>query len=227
MNFEALDGTKLIIFMIAGAAFAGVGLYLLLRPKAEGTAKIELFGLKFESSSAGLLVFLVGAAFMSLPLFVKEQTETIPPITQPKAPPNRVSPSDKPDEASPADPVLLSGVKLIEEVEPNNEQSAPNTILHGQRVKGEVFRDEPDWFVMLVPEGGVRGDQIMLKQVSGSEVRLEAYNAREEHKGWLRTTDGARYLEIKSDFGDRIYFKVHTIYSAGPSRYELAVVPSD
>lgn len=223
MNFEALDGTKLLILMVAGAAFAGVGLYLLLRPNSEGTAKIELFGLKFESSSAGLLVFLVGAAFMALPLFVKEEQVSASPVI----------PSDGRSLAggnaqTPTTPLVsLAGTQVVEEVEPNDDQSGPNTVLLGQRVRGEVFKDEPDWFVMPVPEGGVIGHQIMLKHVSGKEVRLEAYNAREEHKGWVKSNNGAKYLEIKSDFGDRIYFKAHTIYSSGSSVYELAVVPGN
>ena len=65
MDFEAQNPTILIVLMVAGAAFAGVGLWLLLKPKPTGsTAKIEIFGLKFESSSAGLLVFLIGAVFL-------------------------------------------------------------------------------------------------------------------------------------------------------------------
>ena len=47
MYFEALDGTKLLLLMLAGVAFAAAGLYLMIRPKAGDAAKIEIFGLKF------------------------------------------------------------------------------------------------------------------------------------------------------------------------------------
>ncbi len=78
MEFEALDGIKLVMLMAAGLLFAVVGLYLLIRPKPEGSAaKIELFGMKFESSSAGLLVFLIGAVFLVIPLFVAEKKPVV------------------------------------------------------------------------------------------------------------------------------------------------------
>ncbi|SFR47578.1 hypothetical protein [Litoreibacter janthinus] len=228
MSFETLDSTKLIILMIAGAVFAGVGLYLLLRPKPEGAAKIELFGLKFESSSAGLLVFLVGAAFMSLPLFVKEKIEpNVPIAVVPNAPSSPRAPSNQPAETQPANPIVIADGAMIEEVEPNDGAFEANALALGQRAKGTVIKDKPDWFVILVPDGGIVGDQVMLKHVRGYEVRLELYNAREEHKGWIKTSEGAKYLEIKSDFEDRIYLKVHSVYPVNTSDYEVAVVPSD
>ncbi|EPX79225.1 hypothetical protein [Litoreibacter arenae] len=226
MNFETLDGTKLIILMIAGAVFAGVGLYLLLRPKPEGAAKIELFGLKFESSSAGLLVFLVGAAFLSLPLFVKEKTAVIMPIeTAREDASSRSEQDERRSNPPPRAPVTIQEGGVVDEDEPNDDARVANAISYAQRVKGTVTKDQPDWFVMAVPDEGVVGSQLMLKHVNGYEVRVELYNTREEHVGWIKTSNGAKYLDVTTDLRDRIYLKVHTIYSVGNSSYELAVVP--
>ncbi|HMQ95148.1 MAG TPA: hypothetical protein PKA33_12380 [Amaricoccus sp.] len=79
MKFGELDETKLLFLMGCGAVFALAGLWLMFRPKGRGSAKLELFGLKFESSSAGLLVFLIGAGFIATPLVVAERQSSAGP----------------------------------------------------------------------------------------------------------------------------------------------------
>lgn len=62
MEPVALDSTKLAVIMAAGALFALAGLWLMIRPPAQGgSTSIELCGMKIQSASAGLLVFPVGA----------------------------------------------------------------------------------------------------------------------------------------------------------------------
>jgi hypothetical protein len=74
MQIVALDGAKLLALMLAGGVFALAGLWLMFRPQPAGeAARIELFGLKFQASSAGLLVFLIGAVFLAVPIFVPEK----------------------------------------------------------------------------------------------------------------------------------------------------------
>ncbi len=76
MSPVALDGTKLLILMTAGGVFALAGLWLMFRPPVQGqAAHVELFGMKFQSSSAGLLVFLIGAVFLAVPVFVPEREQ--------------------------------------------------------------------------------------------------------------------------------------------------------
>ncbi len=67
-----VDSTKLLILMSAGGVFAVLALYLMLLSPVEGAAKIEMFGQKFGASSGGILVFLVGAALLTLPRWVRE-----------------------------------------------------------------------------------------------------------------------------------------------------------
>jgi hypothetical protein len=72
-QFQGVAPAKLIILMVAGAIFAFAGLWLMFRQTPAGdAARIELFGIRFRSSSAGLLVFIVGALFLAAPVFVPE-----------------------------------------------------------------------------------------------------------------------------------------------------------
>jgi len=53
------------ILMLSGAAFALAGLYMMLKPsRTDGETKLEVLGFKFNASSGGLIVFLVGSAVM-------------------------------------------------------------------------------------------------------------------------------------------------------------------
>lgn len=84
MEVVALDSSKIIALMIAGGAFALAGLWLLFRPQIEGhAAVIKLFGMEFQASSAGLLVFLVAAGFLATPIIVPEKRSI---VTQPGTP---------------------------------------------------------------------------------------------------------------------------------------------
>ena len=230
MGFEPLDGIKLIMLMAAGLVFALVGLYLLVRPKPEGSsAKIELFGLKFESSSAGLLVFLIGAAFLSVPMFVPEKAADVAVAeaaddAKPAAEPSSVAPSQAPETLALVAPAQGSSV---EEVEPNGKTETAMPIGLEQTVLGQTQKGgDVDWYVMAVPVGGLRGYEVKLKHFnqSGSQVTADVYNKREEHVGYLRARNGATYLPITSDFDDRIYFRVKSS-DRYQWDYELSVVP--
>lgn len=75
MQIVSLDGWKLLALMLAGGIFALAGLWLMFRPQPAGEAnRFEFLGVKIQASSAGLLVFLIGAAFLTMPIFVPERT---------------------------------------------------------------------------------------------------------------------------------------------------------
>ncbi|HET9069402.1 MAG TPA: hypothetical protein VFN28_12215, partial [Amaricoccus sp.] len=81
MAVQGLDATKLFLLMALGAAFAAAGIYLLLRPSVrDGATRIELLGMKFNASSGGLLVFIIGALFLASPIVVPERLR--PPAAQ-------------------------------------------------------------------------------------------------------------------------------------------------
>ena len=79
-----MDSMRLWILMTAGGVFAIAGILLMFRAKQEGSsARLELFGQKFEASSAGIIVFLIGAAFLAAPVFVPERSALRPPPIEP------------------------------------------------------------------------------------------------------------------------------------------------
>jgi hypothetical protein len=240
MEFEAQEGVRLLALMGAGAVFALVGLYLLIRPKPEnGTAKIELFGIKFESSSAGVLVFLIGAVFLAIPLFVPEK----PADTDPGAPPEVPDSADAitpplrpgtgtvtgpiaavmPEPARPQPPVMVA---TIDEAEPNNRVARATRIALGQVVRGRVDnKDDIDWFEMPVPAGGLAAAEIRARHVAGHALQLDAYTAREEPLGALKFANGASYLPLGDVTGDQLYLRVTDTIGLSGS-YELSVLPS-
>lgn len=140
METVALDQAKLFVLMSAGAIFSLAGLWLMFRPAAEGeAAKIEVFGLKFQSSSAGLLVFLIGAAFLAVPIFVPERPESTPAEANPAN-----SQGERPDLAPPRE--RASG----KEIEPNDGYEEANQIEAGDSIAGHVHKGSDDWFVVPV-----------------------------------------------------------------------------
>lgn len=239
MEFEPISTTRMIALMISGGLFACAGLYMMLRPRPEGAAKIELFGLKFESSSAGLLVFAVGAAFLATPLYVPEKTDVpavVPPVvaqpaqvTQP-ATALKQRPSTKGGETSEAlstAPARPRDPDLVEEVEPNGLARQATPIRVGQTASGLAEYQDQDWFELTVPQTGLEGHEIRLRYVAGVRARADVYDAREQNVGFLEVSDGVQYLPITSQFSDKLYFRVTRDASYGEARYELTVMPPE
>lgn len=188
MELASLDAGKLLALMVFGGLFALAGLVLMFRPKPEGSsAKIELLGMKFESSSAGLLVFLTGAAFLALPIFAPEA----------RSPAERVVTTDEPQPAEPegeaaSDPSPTGTIVLptgpgASDSEPNEFVTSANRISFGTFYSGRIWpeRDDiEDWLVL--PLAGVERDEITLqirnrgtRAVSGG-CRVDVLNSREE-----------------------------------------------
>lgn len=220
MGFEAQDPVNLIFLRVVGALFAGVGLWLLLRPKPSGsTAKIELFGLKFESSSAGVLVFLIGAAFLAVPLFVPEKVA----VQQPLGP---VDPNTQTFSLSGRAALMLPPDPEVAEVEPNDRIQGANMIGFGQTVSGEVRKGNDDWFVVAVPDGLAFVD-FRVRNLGEGTVSVRLFDANE--KDFWRTTLFNREsdnLRMETDGNDRVYVLVwKDDYAGATGSYELAVFP--
>lgn len=227
MEFEAQDTFKLVILMIAGAAFAGVGLWLLLRPKPSGaSAKIELFGLKFESSSAGLLVFLIGAVFLVLPLFVPEKTTFLPAAPAAGAAGAAPRPAE-PDPASQPDPagrkaLLLPPDAHVSEQEPNDRIQTANQLGFGQTLKGRVRNGETDWFVVALPDPAPEFVELKVRHVGGNYFEATLFNARETRIGKQQADDGTHYVRAEVLQNDRYYVRL-TCRIGAAVEYEIAL----
>jgi hypothetical protein len=219
----------MIVLMIAGAAFACAGLYMMLRPKPEGAAKIELFGLKFESSSAGLLVFIVGAAFLAVTLFVPEKPSATPRTSAMERPDDEDGPSrEVAPEIGSDTPAPEPGFevtrgdlrKAVVESEPNNTINDAQVLLPGQRATGAVKYRDSDWFV--VPDGtALVGQEIKLRRLSDrGELVVTAYDAREQVFREVKVAQNTAFLEVDRDPGDRLYLRVLG-NSSFEGRYEI------
>jgi hypothetical protein len=205
--------------MIAGGIFALAGLWLMFRPKPEGgAAKVELLGMKFESSSAGLLVFLIGSGFLATPLFVSERTQpaTTAPLSSPQttaptgareaAPP----PAEGPANADVRSEIADNGV----EVEPNDTFAAANSIELGTSVAGSLSGQDLDTFVVAIPPDmkgqiaaslvATKGDVVLTLfdgggQVVGSQPTYRILNRAASVVGKIQSH---RYLAVVGNQGD-------------------------
>jgi hypothetical protein len=225
MDFEAQGTARLAALMLAGAVFSCVGLWLLLRPKPSGAAsKIELFGLKFESSSAGVLVFLIGAAFLALPLFVPEKAVT-PAVggtnKTVSASPGAVGSDATVSTQSGQEALLLPPAPEVAESEPNDRVQSANQIGLGQTVSGKVREGNDDWFVVAVPAGPAFVD-LRVRKTGGGDFRARLLNAREESIDYTSLYSlESRYIRAEVLDNDRFYVLV---WSESAGDYEIAVL---
>jgi hypothetical protein len=173
MQIVALDGAKLLALMLAGGVFALAGLWLMFRPQPAGeAARIELFGLKFQASSAGLLVFLIGAVFLAAPIFVPEKPAVQgnrDPITVMTERPSGTQESELVERRPPG--ISIETV----EVEPNNTIASANLVSLGSVIEGVLTRGDVDFFAVDMPENA-RGDIVASVHVSNTEALLELFD---------------------------------------------------
>lgn len=217
MNFEALDGTRLTILMIAGAVFAAVGLYLLLKPKTAGTAKIELFGLKFESSSAGVLVFLIGAVFLSLPLFVPERTSA---TLIEESENGSVEAKQSADTETATSNAALPTKAAATEIEPNDSLAEANELSLDRVVTGTVTDGARDWYVVPISLSPSSKVEFRLKNMGSFAVSAQLFDGREQRITSFVSSVGATYRKIMVGDKDRIYVEV--FLQGGETVYELS-----
>lgn len=223
MNFEALDGTKLLLLMLAGVAFAAAGLYLMIRPKAGDAAKIEIFGLKFESSSAGLLVFIVGAAFMAIPLFAPEKSSSSNVAGVMVGAGNGHAETGGAQDDGTRRALLLPSGPQANEIEPNDRVQQALQLDIGATVSGKSRRGDNDWYV--IPTAGLDNKKLIvgLRYVSGPDVYGEVFDSREKRThqiGWVGS--GAQTREADLFGQDRIYVRVATYdYDEDNAVYEV------
>lgn len=220
MEFEAISATRMIALMLAGAAFAFAGLYMMLRPRPEGAAKIELFGLKFESSSAGLLVFIVGSAFLAATLFVPERAPAASPAAS--IPPAGGAAAD----VAPRAAAIAPGA-LIREIEPNNGVRDAQPLAIGQVVAGKFGGDSgPDWYRVDFPAGNIAQHEIKLRHVNGNSVRVTLYDSREQEIGDVSSRSGAAYFSLIDETTPVVFLKTTgAIGGWETDTYELSVEP--
>ena len=241
MEFQSTSAPVLIGIMAFGLIFSLAGIWMMLRPAKEGdAARIELFGMKFQSSSAGLLVFLVGAAFAVSPFFVPER-DVAGKIARaaPQAPGDQetvtaraatgVAAHDNPTKAAAA--VILPAGAEVEEVEPNNGATEAKQIARAVFVAGRIdpSRQDPvDWFVFPLAGFEDTDISVQVRSVEGHasaycEVELmDAQEQRIANRG-LAAPGNATVLKALVPAGEYVFLRIRNNYD-DPCTYELKVL---
>jgi len=142
---KSADETMLWALMAAGMVFACTGLYLLLRPpKVDGETRIEAFGIKFNASSGGIVVFVVGAAFLAAPILVPK-TPDAKNSSAPNQPGTTTVIQDPTPSLIPPRPIANG-----KEIEPNDNYDQATQIAAGESITGFFNEASPDWVAISV-----------------------------------------------------------------------------
>jgi hypothetical protein len=177
-TLPAVSSDKLLILLIAGGIFSLAGLWLMFRPqKEDDVAKLKIFGLEFQSSSAALLVFLIGAVFLVGGILLPEkvngpgQTATASTGSTSSDDTSEVASNDaktpKPIGA-PAGSIAIEG----QEQEPNNTTATANWIAPFSSTKGRYGEgdDKRDMFCISTAEH--LGQELVIA-LSGYSAQIE------------------------------------------------------
>ena len=149
----SLDATQLFVLTAFGAVSAAVGLVLLLRGGARREEQVaEFLGLKFRFTSTGLVVFLIGALFFAVPLFVSADRSPVHEGPPALASRGGVGSADR----------VQGG-----EVEPNDYVTEANAVEFGATYAGAIDRDDKDFFAFEVGPGA-QALRLILRRVQGT-----------------------------------------------------------
>jgi hypothetical protein len=226
---QGLDDAKLFVLMGAGAAIAIAGLVLLFRPQADqATTFIDILGLKFRSSSVGLIVFIIGAAFMATPLVIPERPETPEHRTAPL-----VSVGESPSiqnggqrlEVERGD-IKLPARAQAEEIEPNNHISEANQIEVGNTYGGSVSDRDEDWYVFRTGATGEQQLRVILRpRANKCEMGCYyyLYDKAEEQLDYGQAYEKFPGSGLYDVVPEAVYFINISIGAGGFCAYELAL----
>lgn len=172
---------KLLVLLVAGGVFSLAGLWMMFRPQKEGDlAKLKIFGLEFQSSSAGLLVFLIGAVFLVGGILLPERESVaagtpVPPAAEvveaegTKTDGPRTTPPEKTTLiGKPAGGISIEG----EEQEPNNTIASSNWIGPNSSTTGRYGKDGDARDVFCMATEDLQGRE-MIVAVSGYSFQME------------------------------------------------------
>lgn len=229
MILQPLSGPILYLLLAVGLIFALAGLRLIFtKSSEENAARIEIFGLKFQSSSAGLLVLLIGAAFLAVPIFKP------PPAAQSE---NTLDPSKKqldqgsaagtpPSEKSPKEAILLPPEADTPEAGPNNKITNANQFALGFGAVGNIDKDRndfEDWYVVDISGSEAADFSAQIRSPGG--CRLTVYDAQEEQIGhtYCNNGGGSRSVDVFAPNNDRLYLRVSFNGGSGMSKADYEI----
>ena len=225
--FGTIDTTISSVLMVVGGLVMFVGLFLVFRPSAHG-AKFELFGLKFESSSAGILVFLVGTGLLVNPIYMdrvaSQDAETIADdgTLQPQADGTVVA--TVPEGAMGGQPVDLTVGRALflegAEIEPNNTLAGANVVAVGSSITGEVALGDDDFFTFFLPDG-FEGEVAI--NVDGHSSNMKVFDDLGTQIYSDRTGGGPSFRETARAAQYTVKVEHWSLLDGGPSSYRVNV----
>lgn len=225
MQLQALDGPIYYLFLVIGLVFAIAGLTFIFRGKAdENAARIEMFGMKFQSSSAGTLVFLIGVAFLLIPLFVpKAETGEVAA----KPPSAEAQDQTTGTAQAPGDlrALVLPQTADAEEAEPNDTITQANQFALGFGAKGSIDRDRDDfWDWYLIDTSSALGKDLIVQIRSPRGwCKVAAFDSQEQpiDKVDCDHNGGSGRFSFFNKEDDLVYLRVEIWGVAQRTEYEL------
>lgn len=203
----SLDATLLFVLTAFGAVSAVAGLVLLFRGGARREEQVvEVLGLKFRFTSAGLVVFLIGALFLAVPVFVRADRSPVHEGPPALALQGGVGSADRAQDS---------------EVEPNDYVSEANAIELSANYAGAIDREDKDFFAFEAGPGAP-ALRLILRRVQGTGnlvVSLFDPQGRESRVGLLRDVLSER---IDVDEAGRYVLR---LVAYGDLRYEMVLRP--
>jgi len=179
--FQGLSPVLLYLMMGFGAICAFAGLAMMFRPtRAEGEPRLELLGMKFNASSGGVIVFLIGAMFLAAPAVVPERRT-------PAGSAAATTSSGRSSVAS-VEPAELPVRKRADgrEQEPNDSFDTGNRMSVGGSAQGLVERGDEDWFILpLDPDKSVLSLGI---RTNAGACTMEVFSSSEKKLGYIQNT---------------------------------------
>lgn len=165
-----LDQTEKYVLMASGAVFALAGIYMMIKPSMrDGETKIEFFGLKFNASSGGLLVFLVGSGFLVGAALAPEKNLVSAERsggTQAQAKFDTSETNSNTGETNRNKAILLPEKADTPEQEPNNSIHDANQISKGVFYKARIDqerKDNQDWFIIPTSDSKNKDMKIQIR----------------------------------------------------------------
>ncbi|WP_299846661.1 hypothetical protein [uncultured Roseovarius sp.] len=184
---QDLTSIQIYAIMALGAVFSLVGLWFIFRPPlVDGLTKIEIFGLKFNASSIGLVVFLVGAAFLTVPIFVPVRHEAAQNVPNPAPDEIQAETKEEPGTnstgGSAAPPRPTADGK---EAEPNDSWEQANVIEVGGAISGIVTQSSDDWYYIPLDSAQQTLNVKIRSRSNNYSCKINAFHANEAGIGFL------------------------------------------
>jgi hypothetical protein len=203
----SLDAMLLFVLTAFGVVSAVAGLVLLFRGGAHREEQVvEVLGLKFRFTSAGLVVFLIGALFLAVPVFVSVD----------RSPVHDGPPALVPEGGGGSTDRVQGG-----EAEPNDYVTEANAVEFGATYAGAIDRNDKDFFAFEVGPGP-QALRLILRRVQGTGglvVGVFDPQGKESRVGYLQDVLSEK-VEV-----DEAGTYVLRLNAYGDLRYELVLQP--